>query len=202
MASKIFTAIFTGASANPSAATGLTPTLIVFKRLDTNADLSAPAISEVNATGIYKFSYEATLPIAFIMDGTSSAPAGTRYVVGSLDPIQYVDQIATSLMAIGTSNFALGTSMYVGFQTLLAVGLTSGAIGLTLGVLIGTASSSIGSTSADPTDVMGHLKRAMEVREGNAVFTKTSGIWDIKSRGGTLLAQKTLSNAVTTVTKS
>lgn len=68
---------------------------------------------------------------------------------------------------------------------------------------IGYTSDSFGSTSADPGTVMGYLKRAQEFSEGNATFTKSSGIWQIYSRGSsTLIAQKTLSNTTTSAGKT
>lgn len=62
---------------------------------------------------------------------------------------------------------------------------------------------SIGSTSVDPSSVIGFLKRLQEFNEGNAVFLKATGLWDVYSRGSsTLLAEKTLTNTVTSATKS
>jgi hypothetical protein len=249
MASKTYSAVFT--TGNPASTTGLSPTFLVFKRLDTDANLTPPAIAEVaTASGIYKFSYEPTLPIAFVLDGGVSAGT-SRYLPGNLDPIQLVDYQAMTLTAIGTSgialgttnvalgttgvalgitnvalgtsNFALGTtgvalgttavaigttltgygvSIYAGTQTLLAFGSTGNALGLSILAILGTTASSYGTTSTDPVDIFGMLKRAQEFMEGNASFTKTSGLWEIKTRGSTLFATKTLDNTVTTVTKS
>lgn len=67
---------------------------------------------------------------------------------------------------------------------------------------LGDANSAIGTTNTDPTTAFGMLKRAQEVVEGNAEFTKSSGAWEIKTRGGTLLATKTLANTASQVTKS
>lgn len=251
MASKVYSVVFTSAASNPSSATGLSPTFIVFKRLDNDGDLAGPAIAEVAATGLYKFSYEATLPIAFVLDGTASAPASTRYIAGSLDPIQSVDYQATTLTAIGTSNIALGTSNFAlgvsnyafgnsnfalgvsnfalgvsnfalgttsvaigttltGYgvstyaigTTLIGFGTSTYALGLSIITVLGSTASAIGSTSTDPSDIFGQLKRNQEFNEGLATFAKSSGIWNIQSRGGTLIAQRTLANTVTTVTKT
>lgn len=62
---------------------------------------------------------------------------------------------------------------------------------------------SIGSTSVDPTTVIGFLKRNLEWLEGNAVYTKSSGNWAVSSRGSsTLLREKTLSDDSSTSEKS
>ena len=68
---------------------------------------------------------------------------------------------------------------------------------------IGTTSDSFGSTSVDPTTVLGYLKRDQEFNEGDAIFTKSTGVWDIYSRGSsTLLTEKTLTNTSSQATKS
>ena len=68
---------------------------------------------------------------------------------------------------------------------------------------IGTVSDSFGSTASDPTTLFGYEKRALEFNEGNSVFNKSTGIWDIYSRGSTtLLTEKTLSNTTTQVGKT
>lgn len=72
---------------------------------------------------------------------------------------------------------------------------------------IGTTASSFGSTATDPSTVMGYLKRLQEFNEGNSVFTKTSGLWDVFARGNTagastLLVEKTLTDNGSTITKT
>ena len=62
---------------------------------------------------------------------------------------------------------------------------------------------SIGTTVTDPTTVIGWLKRAQEFMEGNAVFTKATGVWTIYDRGGTNVIQvKSLANNATQATKT
>ena len=62
---------------------------------------------------------------------------------------------------------------------------------------------SIGTTAIDPGTVIGWLKRAQEFMEGNATYIKSTGVWDISSRGSsTLLAVKTLANNTTQSTKT
>ena len=68
---------------------------------------------------------------------------------------------------------------------------------------LGSTVSSFGSTSVDPGTAIGYLKRIQEFLEGNAEFNKTTGEWEIYSRGSsTLLRVKTLANSVGEVTKS
>lgn len=68
---------------------------------------------------------------------------------------------------------------------------------------VGTINDSFGSTSVDPTTLMGFAKRNQEFDEGNATFNKTTGAWDISSRGSsTLLVEKTLTNTTSSATKS
>lgn len=68
---------------------------------------------------------------------------------------------------------------------------------------IGTTASSFGSTSVDPGTLYGYLKRLQEFMEGNASFNKTTGVWDIYSRGSsTLLREKTLLNSAGNASKS
>jgi hypothetical protein len=68
---------------------------------------------------------------------------------------------------------------------------------------IGYATDSFGSTATDPTTLYGQAKRNQEFNEGAKVFTKSTGIWDIYSRGSSaLLLEKTLSNTTTSATSS
>lgn len=68
---------------------------------------------------------------------------------------------------------------------------------------IGQTTDSFGSTNVDPSTLFGSLKRNQEFQEGNAVFNKSTATWDIYSRGSsTLLAEKVLTNTVTSATKS
>jgi len=61
---------------------------------------------------------------------------------------------------------------------------------------------SFGTTAIDPSTVIGFVKRLQELLEGNAIYTKATGTWQILSRGSsTLLREKTLTNDVTEATK-
>lgn len=68
---------------------------------------------------------------------------------------------------------------------------------------VGYTTDSFGSTSTDPGSILGYLKRSLEFWEGNATFTKSTGIWDIYSRGSsTLLREKALTNTTTAAGKT
>lgn len=68
---------------------------------------------------------------------------------------------------------------------------------------IGSASDSFGTTATDPSSLYGYLKRNQEFQEGNASFTKASGVWSIYSRGSsTLLREKNLANDSTSADKT
>lgn len=122
--------------------------------------------------------------------GTTAVAIGTSGVA-----------LGTTTAALGTTAVAIGTSLTAQSVTIMSYVTLSGSANATIIGLIGTAASAIGSTTVDPTDLFGHLKRAQEFREGNQSFSKTSGTWSISSRGNTLLATKTLTNSSTTVTK-
>lgn len=68
--------------------------------------------------------------------------------------------------------------------------------------VLGFTNSSIGSTATDPVDLYGLLKREQEILEGDATFNKTTGVWDIMTRGGTTIQTKVLTNSTGTVTKT
>lgn len=69
-------------------------------------------------------------------------------------------------------------------------------------VRVGFPGDSIGSTAIDPSTVMGYVARAQEVAEGQAFFDKTTGEWQIKTRGGTTIQTRVLTNASGSVTKA
>jgi hypothetical protein len=113
MSNKTYLAVF--GSGNPSAYSGLSPTFITFQIGPTLpwATLTPPGISEISSgAGIYTFSYNATLPIAFVLDGGSILSATDRYVRGILDPIQAVDQrVGFPGDSIGSTNVDPATLM-------------------------------------------------------------------------------------------
>lgn len=68
---------------------------------------------------------------------------------------------------------------------------------------IGYSTDSFGSTSTDPSTVFGQTKRLLEFNEGNKIYTKSNGVWDIYSRGSSaLLREKTLTNNTSTASST
>lgn len=126
--------------------------------------------------------------------GTTNVALGTTNVaLGTTIQAQ-----ATSLSAQSTSIFALNTTI-----ASIVSSLTSAATNIS-GILavLGTTASSIGTTTSNPGDIFGQLKRLQEFNEGAQTFNKTTGIWSISSRGGSLIATKTLTNTSTQVNRS
>jgi len=54
---------------------------------------------------------------------------------------------------------------------------------------IGTNQDSFGNTFVDPNTLFGYARRSLEWHEGNQNFNKSSGLWDIYSRGITHITQ-------------
>ncbi len=135
--------------------------------------------------------------------------------------IQFFNQLGQTLAAPGITEIFAGSGAYQfnyssGYSTSVYFLVDGGAtlnssVRYIRGVLdpidsldisLGYTASSFGSTSTDPADVFGFLKRAQEFNEGNQTFLKSSGQWQIFSRGSsTLFAIKTLTNSATGVTK-
>lgn len=265
---------------NPVTAIGLSPTFTVFKSW-TGGVVSPPGITQQIASyGLYRFEFTPSFAIIFVADGaTSGLTSANRYVVGTLDPLDLVDErmteigatltalgatlaaLGTTSVALGITNVALGTTNIALGTTSVALGITGVALGVTtvalgntgvalgstngLNILaygitgialgntsvafgttngfnilsllgqgnssitnltdvltrIGSTTSSFGSTSVDPGSVFGFLRRLQELQEGDANFNKSTGVWQIETRGGTLLREKTLANSATAVTK-
>lgn len=200
---------------NPESTSGLSPTFTLFGSW-TGGLVSAPGITApFPSLGLYRFEYTPSFPIVFVADGaTTGLSAANRYLTGSLDPLDLVDErlseVGTTLLGVGSTLADIGLTLLPSMgQTLVGIGNTVASIGLSNIVdltpvltLIGTTASSIGSTGVDPGDMMGYLKRLQELQEGDADFNKTTGVWQIESRGGTLLREKTLANTASAVTKS
>lgn len=89
---------------NPSTYTGLLPTFTVFSYQGLTS-LSAPGITEApSGSGLYQFIYFPTLPVVFVADGGSGLGTSDRYVTGTLDPVQAVDeQIGNVASSIGST---------------------------------------------------------------------------------------------------
>jgi hypothetical protein len=91
-------------SGNPANYSGLTPTFTVF-HADGVTSLAAPGVTETPAgSGFYRFQYGATTSILFMADGGAGLAAGDRFVKGTLDPIQIVDQ------RVGTISDSFGST--------------------------------------------------------------------------------------------
>lgn len=152
-------------SSNPLGSfSGLTPTFTLFvNELGTTA--IPPGITESPAgTGVYRFTYGATIAMFGQVDWGAGVPSGVRYSRVVLDPIQAVDERVGGIL---------------------------------------NNNDSIGSTSTDPSTVIGYLKRSLEFWEGNATFEKSTGTWLIYDRGGTnVIRTKQLSNNATAATKT
>lgn len=182
----------------------LAPTFTAFQVVPGGGATTAPGVTAVpGATGMYYFSYEPAGSIAFILDGATTGLGNARYITGALDPVQAVDEriteMGTTLVAIGNSLSAMGTS-------LSAMGGSFG-FGASIFALLGSTASSFGSTATDPATVFGFLKRLQEFNEGNSVFYKTSGLWDVYARGNavgasTMLVEKSLVDSGSVVTKA
>ncbi len=111
--------------------------------------------------------------------------------------------IGVSILAQGVSLTAQGITLFGQGVSLFALGTTSTAYAIANGLAIGSTASSYGSTSVDPVDLYGFLKRARELSEGNQIYTKATGILDLYVRGGaTLLIEKTISDTAATTSKT
>lgn len=194
-------------SGDPRNFSGLTPTFLLFYN-SAGSPVTPPSVTEIAAsTGLYTFTWGPTTSIGFLLDGfTTSLTGDARYITGSLDPSDRIDEVGTTLVAIGTTNVALGTTNIAIGTTVAAIGTTLSAISSTLTVLvsgIGSTASSYGSSSQDPVDLFGYMKRIQENLEGNNIFTKGTGTLQILSRASaTLLITKTVTNSASTVIKT
>lgn len=170
---------------------------------------SAAALGSLNLSqGSSIVSYLPTLAAL----GTTNVAIGTTNIA-----------LGSTNIAFGSTNFALNTSIYASEVSLTANGVSVYAAALTLlaqtqtisvnislsavtldliNLKLGTTLSVVGDNTVDPGDVFGYLKRLQEFNEGNQTFNKNTGVWDISSRGNTLLAEKTLTNTSAQVTKS
>lgn len=178
---------------DPRPYTGLNPTLVTFMTSGGTA-IVGPTLAEVGtSTGIYAFSLGTTIPMTFIADAatTSPGPQG-RYVFGVCDPSDRIDEYAVTLTAM-SSTMGAQLSTLVGQNTTLVV-VVSG---------LGGVGSTFGGLTSDPIDLFGYVKRILENQEGNQQFIKQTGAYTILSRGSSsILAQKTIANSVSMVTRS
>ena len=212
----------------PAANTGLAPTFITFVN-SSGTTLVPPTITETYAgSGLYKSNYNATQTISFVLDGATTGLADSiRYIMGVFDPQDQFGQtllntsdrtvtliamgttmvgLGDTAVALGITSVALGTTSVALGNTAVALGNTGVAIGATtLGYVsgIGDTSSTYGSSSQDPVTLYGYMKRLQEFLEGNQSYTKATGALIFSSRAGaTTLASKTVSDTVSSTTKT
>lgn len=129
-------------SVSPAAYTGLFPTLTIFS-LNGTTPVTAPGITETPASsGLYRFQWGATTSIVFVCDGGATLANNVRYIVGSIDPVQAVDEqltsVGNSLAVIGASTAAIGSSV-------LAIGIAQSAMGTSLSAM-GSSTAVLGPT--------------------------------------------------------
>ncbi len=134
--------------------------------------------------------------------------------------ILYFDQLGATQTPPGITEILSGSGYYrfqasIGWSQSFAFLVDGGASAVSaryvrgtldssdaLDLTVGWTGSGFGSTSSDPGDIFGMVKRNQENFEGNATFLKSSGVWNIFSRGSsTLLSVKTLTQDTTGVTK-
>lgn len=141
---------------------------------------------------------------------TGLTPTFTVFYAGGLTAVA-PPGITETPVGSGLYNFSYDPTMMIEFEVDAGSSVTSSDRYITdvldpiqaVDQKVGFTTDSFGSTSVDPSTLMGFAKRALEDAEGNAVFNKTTGIWDIYSRGSsTLLREKQLTNTVSTATKS
>ena len=123
-----------------------------------------------------------------------TSPTFIELPVGSgLYQFTYGPTLSTTFVADGGAALATGDRYVVGVLDPIQA----------VDEKVGTLADSFGSTSADPSTIIGYLKRTLEFLEGNATFNKTTAVWDVYSRGSsTLLREKTLANSVSSATKT
>lgn len=186
---------------NPRLYPSLAPTFISFNDLRTGLSLARPGLTQsIVGSGIYSFEYFPTFPIYFLLDGITTSSTD-RYVYGVLDPVQQVDIPISAISATLVGVAAIATSLLAQGNSLGAQGNSNAAAITGFDAKLGSTASSFGSSVTDPGDLFGYMKRVQEFLEGNQQFNKVSGTWNIRSRGGSLLTTKTLTQSSSLVTR-
>lgn len=123
-----------------------------------------------------------------------AAPGVTELPAGSgLYQFQYGATQATIFLVDGGSNLSSG-DRYIS-ATLDPIQSVDQQVGF--------QTDSFGSTSTDATTLWGSTKRLLEFFEGDSIYTKATGIWQLFNRGQTtLLRTKSLTNTNTSATKT
>ena len=123
----------------------------------------------------------------------------------SVATVQLATGTSISVLALGSTLTAIGTAQTNMGTTLVAIGNTMGTIGTSFAAILtvlGGPGDSFGGITTQPTTIYGIVQRVQEDMEGTATFDKATGTWTIMSRGGSLLATRTLANTASTITKS
>lgn len=188
-------------------ALGTTLTAIGNSTLVYGSSLTAQGVT-LTAIGFSNLVYG----ISLFALGTSNIALGTSNIaLGTTSVAQNVTltAIGYSMLVYGVSltaqGVAQGVSMSAMGNTLVGIGISSLAAGQSSALFsfIGSTASSFGTTGIDPGTVFGFLMRAQEIAEGNQVYTKATGAYDMYNRGSsTLLREKTISDTATSTTKT
>lgn len=136
--------------------------------------------------------------IAFYSAGTTAAPPGITESPAGTGAYQFIYGPTLGIFFVVDWGIAVPSSFRYSKGALDPLQAVDERVG---GILANN--DSIGSTSSDPLTVIGFLKRAQEVLEGDAQYIKSTGTWNISSRGSsTLLRVKTLTNNTSVSTKT
>lgn len=124
----------------------------------------------------------------------------------------YAPQSAVAFVLDGTATITSNPIRYVSGLLDPTSQVPSGITAI--GTILGSLGDSIGTTLTDPGTVVAFLKRIQEDLEGNNVFTKQSGAFELWSRGVThvlgvttypgssqMLIQKVVSDSGSVITK-
>lgn len=167
----------------------------------------------IGTTNIALGTTNVALGITNIALGTTNVALGsTNFALNSIGNSLITSDInlGTSILAQGLTTLGYGVSTYAVATTILA-GLSNIVVSVSLSssvideinLKLGATTSAFGDSALDPGSVFGYLKRLQEFNEGDAIFSKSTGVWTITDRtGATTIATKTLSNNNTQVTKT
>lgn len=127
---------------DPRTYTGLSPTFLIFTNISSGATVTPPTITEaLTGSGLYRFTWGTTTPIAFLADAATTSPGSQgRYVTGQIDPADRADEYGATIVALGITSVALGTTN-MGFGV-TSISYLSG-IGTTLTTMAGTGITNI-----------------------------------------------------------
>ncbi len=90
-------------SSSPANYTGLSPTITSFRELPAGTVVTPPGVTEIpSSSGLYYFTYGATAPISFIVDGGAALSSTERYIAGVVDPL---DNVQSALIGDTSSSY-------------------------------------------------------------------------------------------------